>query len=291
MKIFITGKSGYIANNLKLWLKKNNYEVCMLDVRSNSWKSADFRNGDIVVHTAGIVHQQNNNDETLYKSINVDLTYELAKHAKDNGIRQFVFISSMAVFNCNKSLPKTDFVYEDTSCIPNGLYGKSKIEAEIKLKELEDENFTLTIVRPPNVYGPHCKGGYIAGFTKIVKYIPLIPYAYEDVYQSMIYIDNLCEMIKLLIEKNMSGVFLPQDDYEISAVELLKNIADALNKKVFFIRIPKILLKLFENNKIVRKIYGGVAYSKESSRYDCLNYNVVSFPDAIKITVIGNENI
>ena len=78
----------------------------------------------------------------------------------------------------------------------NTMYGKSRLLAEVGLQKMQDDNFNVVIIRPPSVYGKGCKGGYIAGFLKIAQFLPIIPRAYENVKQSFIYIDNLCELIQ-----------------------------------------------------------------------------------------------
>ena len=150
---------------------------------------------------------------------------------------------------------------------------------------MEDDSFLITIVRPPNVYGKGCKGGYITGYSNIVSKLPIIPDAYGDIKQSVIYIDNLCEIIRLLIINRSSGIFTPQDDKAVSAVELMTEICkvNGLHKKKS--KIAGVIVRLLSFLSLAVKGYGGVAYSKKVSAYPNGNYVKVPFNEAIKRTL------
>ena len=151
--------------------------------------------------------------------------------------------------------------------------------------KLQDENYNVVCVRPPSVYGKDCRGGYITGFSSVVRKLPIIPKTYGDVKQSFIYIDNLCELVRLIIEKGLQGVFCPQDDKAVSANELLEAIARGMNKKIRESCVLGFLVRLLCFVPIVKKAYGGIAYSKELSMADGLGYVVVPFDEGMRRTV------
>lgn len=286
MNVIITGKNSYIGQHIKEWLEKSD-EFCVkcVSVHEKELERINFIGVDAIIHVAAIVHRKDIEDWMIYKKVNVDLTEKIAIKAKKSGVKQFVFMSSMGVYGIDKTLPTNNIINENTPLQAKSLYGKSKLEAEKKLHKLQNENFTISIVRPPNVYGKDCKGGYIKGFTNIVRVLPVIPCAFLKATQSMLYIDNLSELCKLILTNRAKGIFVPQDETSVSSVELMKGIVSGSGKKRYCSRLLGKIVELFPRNTLVIKGYGGVAYSDELSR--CFNnrYVVVPFEEAIRRTV------
>lgn len=284
--ILITGENGYIGKHIRQWLlkKPDVYNVEMLNVRTDTWKNLCFKNIDVMIHAAGIVHQPDITDWEIYKTINIDLSVALAQKAKKEGVRQFVFLSTMAVYGKSKRLA-VNVIDETTEINPTGLYGQSKYLAEQEIQKLQSDNFKIVIIRPPNVYGKNCKGGYISGFQSVLSKLPALPYAYPEIKQSTIYIDNLCELIRLIIESESSGFFMPQDGASVSAVELMTAIAESTALKRRKSRLLGIGVYLLSFLPIVKKAYGGVAYLEEMTAYFESQYVIVPFKEGIRRTL------
>lgn len=287
MNILIIGKNSYIGNHIDEWLAKLGHQVTQLDVLTDKWKTYDYSPYDAIVHVAGIVHQPKCKDWELYKRVNTDMPIEIATMAKKQGVKQYVFFSTMGIYGVAKSLKPT-VVDTDTPLQPEGMYGKSKYMAEEGLKMLQDETFDVAFVRPPSVYGKGCRGGYITGFTSIVRKLPVIPKAYENAKQSFIYIDNLCELIRLIIEKRMQGIFCPQDEKAVNANELLCAIANGIGKKYRESGFLGLFVRLFRFIPLVKKAYGGVEYSQSLSSIEGADYVIVPFDEGIRRTVEPN---
>ncbi len=284
-KIFIIGKNSYIGQHIKeRFSRDDQYTVEEVDAIDDAWKNTDFSYVEAIIHVAGIVHRPDISDWEIYKSVNIDLPVEIAKVAKLAGVKQFVFFSTMGVYGIDKKL-SLNIINKDTIPQPTSMYGKSKYDAEIALKDLEDESFKITIVRPPNVYGKDCRGGYIKGFAAIVRKIPFIPMAYNNVRQSVIYIDNLSELIYLLINTGRSGTFMPQDDRPVSATELMQLIAVGLGIRRNTSKFWGIFVPLLAWTPIARKAYGGIEYSADLSNIDGLNYRVTTVESGIERSV------
>lgn len=285
-RVLITGKNGYIGKHIQEWLLNEGdmYDVIMLNVRTEEWKNENFKDIDVIVHAAGIVHQPHITDWDIYKKTNVDLTVELAQKAKCEGVKQFIFLSTMAVYGKAKRL-NINVINEETEINPINLYGKSKYLAEQKLLELQSDEFRIVIVRPPNVYGRGCKGGYISGFRSAVSKLPAIPYAYSNVKQSLIFIDNLCEFIQLVIRSEETGIFMPQDKIAVSAVDLMSSIAGCIGKKKIKSRFLGVGIYILSFLPVIKKAYGGVAYSELMSAYYENKYVVVPFEEGIRRTI------
>lgn len=286
MKICIIGKNSYIGNNIDEWLTQNGHEVFQLDVLTEDWKAFDYSVFDAIVHVAGIVHRPNCKDEKLYHEVNTIMPTAIAEKFKNskNSKATFVFLSTMSVFGTPKRLGK-NVITAETPMSPMGLYGQSKAAAEVELLKLQDCHFDVVIVRPPNVYGKNCRGGYIPGFVNVVKKLPVIPAAYTNVKQSMLYIDNLCEFIRLSIEQKRHGVFMPQDDKAVSAVDITTAIARGLGKKPRTSRLLGLAVHLGSFIPLIQKAYGGVEYDMNLSRIEGMDYVVVPFEEAMKRTI------
>ena len=283
-KILIVGKNSYIGNHIDEWLTKYGHQVTQLDVLTDEWKTYDYSPFDAIVHVAGIVHQPNCQDWELYKRVNTDMPIAIATKAKTQGVKQYVFFSTMGVYGVEKRLKPT-IVDANTPLQADSMYGKSKLMAEEDLHKLQDEYFDVAFVRPPSVYGKGCRGGYIKGFTSIAHKLSVIPKAYGNVKQSFIYIDNLSELVRQVIEKRLHGVFCPQDDKAVSANELLEAIAKGLGKKYRESSFLGLLVRLFSFIPLVNKAYGGVEYSLSLSDIDGIEYVVVPFEEGMKRTV------
>ena len=308
MNVLIIGKDSYIGNHIDEWLTKAGHKVTQLDVLNEDWKVYDYSPYDAIVHVAGIVHRPDCKDWNLYKSVNTDMPIGIAKKfrtesrelkdkenalsSKQNSSKLFIYFSTMGVYDSGKKLGPS-VVDENTPLLIDGnsMYGKSKAMAEEGLLKLREdsleagENFNVAIVRPPSVYGKGCKGGYISGFTMIVKTLPVIPRAYLDARQSFIYIDNLCECVRQVVEQHRSGIFCPQDDETPNANELFGAIANGLGRKYRDSRLLGILMQMVSFIPLVKKAFGGIEYARSLSDIKDMNYVVVPFKEGMKRTV------
>ena len=286
MNILIIGKNSYIGNHIDDWLRQYGHHTEQLDVLSDIWQTFDYSHFDALVHVAGIVHQPKCTDWDLYKRVNTDMPFEIAQMAKKQGVKQFIYFSTMGVYKANKKLFPS-VVNKSTPLLDSekSMYGKSKLLAERKLNTLNDNTFSIAIVRPPSVYGKDCKGGYIKGFAKIAKILPVIPQAYENVRQSFIYIDNLSECVRIIIENRLIGVFCPQDDEIPNANRLLSVISLGLGKKYYSSKFLGFCLRIFSFIPLVKKAYGGIEYDRSLSDIPGFDYVVVPFEEGMKRSV------
>lgn len=286
MRVLIIGKRSYIGSNLKSHLEKHGCLADEADAENDEWKTVDYSAYDSVVHVAAIVHQNAKSaDEALFNRVNTELPVEAARLAKSGGVPQFVFLSTMGVYGKEKTLKESDSVIDDsTPATAKSGYGGSKRKAEKLLKTLETGSFKVAVVRPPNVYGPGCKGNYIPLFKKLALLSWIFPFAFSSIRQSMIYIDNLCELIRLIIEKKAGGLYLPQDDCAPSAVCLIRSIRDIFGKKTRYSKALGAVVRLCGGIQIVKKIYGGIQYDYSASGCFDNKYQIVSFTDGLYAT-------
>lgn len=276
-KILITGANSYIGTNVEKWLGKypDKYKVDTVDMIGGTWKEKDFSEFDVVFHVAGIVHVKETKDnKDLYYKVNRDLAYDTAKKAKAEGVKQFIFLSSMSVYGIENGI-----IDKNCQLNPRSNYGKSKLQAEELIRSLDNDDFRVAILRPPMVYGRGCKGNYTR-LAKLAIILPIFPDV--DNKRSMIYIDNLCEFVRLLIDSNSSGLFFPQNKEYVKTSEMVKLIAEAHGKKISMTKLFNPLLKLL-NMSTVNKVFGDLVYDMNISDYED-NYRVCEFRESIKMT-------
>lgn len=284
-RILITGKDSYIGSNFKKYLEQfpDNYYVEELDVSDNSWKEFDFTSFDVVYHVAGLAHSTpNESQRELYYKVNTDLTYEVALKAKESKVSQFIFMSSIIVYGSGM-IGKDRIITKDTPLTPDNFYGDSKKQAEIKIKPLEDESFKIVIIRPPMIYGPNSKGNYPL-LSKFAKKTPIFPTLKNQ--RSMLFLGNLMEFVKLMIDNEERGIFLPQNSEYVSSYELIKEIAKFKNHKIWFIGIFNPFIKILNKQVYVNKVFGNLIIDKKLSEYK-YNYNIYSLQQSIKMTEVS----
>ena len=247
---------------------------------NDAWKEAEFSKYDVVYHVAGIAHvNADPKMEPLYYKVNRDLTIEVARAAKAAGVKQFIFMSSQIVFHESQSL-KTEVLTSETKENPNGFYGDSKLQAELGIKPLEDENFKVCILRPCMTYGPNAKGNF-PRLAKLATKVPLFPEWHNK--RSMLYIDNLAEFVKQAVLRGLSGTFYPQNRELADTVEIIRFFAKAAGHKVWITRLlnPFVWLGSFVLQPI-NKMFATYYYDPEMSKMD-FDYQLVSFEESLKL--------
>ncbi|MBO4213224.1 MAG: NAD-dependent epimerase/dehydratase family protein [Clostridia bacterium] len=275
-KVLVTGTLGLSKLASDRFAAESDFSASNLDLWGDSWKSADLSGYDALIHVVGVTPGSAKSDED-YENVNVKLTEELAKRAKAAGIRQFVFISSMAVYGVEQRMNASDgTVTENTPCHPTSEYGKSKLRAEEILSAMSDETFSVASIRVPSIYGKG-RTEYLDQFKYLADKLPRIPDAFRGLYKSAICVDNLCELIFLIVKNGSDGVFCP-DDGEISTVMFCRAIYPQKKLSRFIGKGIEILLG---KNERIRDYYGAVCYSR--SLADCFGgkYRVKDYKEEI----------
>ena len=270
-RILITGANSYIGTSFEKYVSQwpEKYETDTVDMVDGSWRKKSFAGYDAVFHVAGIAHSDNGKiseeKEKLYYSVNTDLTIETAKKAKEDGVKQFVFMSSAIVYGESAPIGKQKIITKETPVSPANCYGDSKVQAEKGLKELEDDRFQVVILRPPMIYGKGSKGNYPV-LVKFAKKLPLFPYVRNE--RSMLYIGNLVEFVRLMIENEERGTFWPQNAEYSNTSELVRMIGASHGKKVRLVKGFGWLLKIMSHfTGLVNKAFGNLTYEKSMSEY------------------------
>lgn len=262
-RILITGMNSYIGRSVETWLMRepDKYMVDTVDMEDDSWKEADFSLYDVVFHVAGIVHQKEKPDmKELYFKVNRDLPIEVARKAKLDGVKQFIFMSSMAVYGEEGKIGQEVVIDRNTPINPKTLYSISKVEAEKGVSKLNDDSFKIVILRPPMVYGHNCPGNY-ARLEKLAVKLPIFPMI--DNKRSMLQIDKLSQCIKSYIDEETEGLFFPQDDEYVNTSLLFKELAMKNGKSIHLSNTAGLIICLIGKRiNLINKIFGNLVYKK-----------------------------
>ena len=280
-KILITGANSYIGTSLDKWLGKypDRYYVDTVSTRDDAWKKKDFSEFDVVFHVAGIAHVSSDPKmEDLYYKVNRDLTIETAKKAKAEGVKQFIFMSSIIVYGDSSSSKRV--IDRNTIPTPSNFYGNSKLQAEEGIKGLKSDDFNIVILRPPMIYGKGSKGNY-PKLAKVAQKSPVFPDI--DNERSMLHIDNLCEFIKLMIDNEESGLFFPQNKEYVKTSEMVRLVSKVHGKKIILTKVFNPILRLMSGIGVVNKVFGNLVYEKSMSEYK-VGYRIRSFKESIELT-------
>ena len=289
--VLITGAGSFIGDSLCQFAKVHypniRFESC--DMVGDYWREKDFSPYDAVFHVAGIAHADVRNvsekDKERYYKINTDLAIQTALKAKADGVKQFIFMSSMIIYGQQSHINGDPVITRDTVPNPDNFYGDSKWLADKAIRAIEDENFKVAVVRPPMVYGPGCKGNYNS-LSEFAKKTPVFPDVKNE--RSMIYIENLCSFLCKLILSGENGIWFPQNDEYVSTENMVHEIANVYGKSIFRSHLLSSAVAVGtkipgKTGIVFQKAFGNNTYDKELSHYS-FDYCVTDFPESIYCT-------
>ena len=291
-KVLITGANSYIGTSFEKYANEHyssQLSIETVDMKNCSWRSKDFSSYDIVFHVAGIAHADvgNVSEETKkkYYAVNTDLAIECCKKAKDDGVKQFVFMSSAIIYGDSAPYGKKKVITKDTEPTPSNFYGDSKWQADKGVRELADDNYKVTVLRPPMIYGKGSKGNYPT-LAKMAKKLPIFPNVNNE--RSMLYIENLCEFLCQVMIRGLGGIYWPQNAEYSRTSDVVKKIAEINNhkilvSKVFNIGVGLVALIPGKVRGLANKAFGNLTYDLSMSKYD-FDYQIYDLSTSIQRT-------
>jgi nucleoside-diphosphate-sugar epimerase len=234
--ILLTGGTGFVGQRYLVY-NKAKYNTKPISLQKLKVTEIDFQDIDVIVHLAGMAHQMQKIDNQIYFDVNYTLTKKFADAAKAAGVKHFIFVSTIKVFGEHQK----GVLNESSPCLPkDDPYGESKLKAEQYVQSISDENFTVSILRPPLIYGPGVKGNLIRFLELGNKPYPL-PFKNLDNRRTMVFLDNFIELINRIIETKQSGIFLASDESPISTEKLISEIRLNLGKNPNLFKIPNFM--------------------------------------------------
>ena len=292
-KILITGANSYIGTSFEAWAKKRypgEFEIDTVDMVDGSWRQKSFAGYDAVFHVAGIAHADvghvSEERKAFYYKINRDLAIETARKAKEDGVSQFVFMSSMIVYGESAGLGKKKVITKDTKPHPANFYGDSKWQADKGVRKLADDSFHVAVLRPPMIYGKGSKGNYPL-LAKMAKKLPVFPDIQNE--RSMLYIGNLCEFLCLLMQSGEGGIYFPQNAEYVRTSEMVRFIAKTAGHKIWITKLlnPAVWVVGKIPGKVsgmVNKAFGNMTYELEMSEAFDGKYRCFDLERSIRLT-------
>lgn len=286
-KILITGAGSFVGTSVQRYLEKwpEKYIVTSIGTKNGEWRKLDFSTFDSVYHVAGLAHSDvgNVSDEvkSKYYAVNTDLAVEVAKKSKAEGVKQFIFMSSAIVYGDSAPIGVDKIINADTPILPANFYGDSKVQAENGIRSLENDNFKIVILRCPMIYGKDGKGNFPI-LEKMALKLPLFPKVENK--RSMLYIGNLTEFVRLMIDNEEHGTFWPCNREWSNTSELVKMIASCHGKKISLVPGFVWALKGMSHlTGLVNKAFGNLAYEKTLGDYK-EEYRLYTLEQSIKET-------
>lgn len=277
-EVLIFGEGSYIGDAVREWLQKQEgYRVSIMSSRNITVSETDFSPYQVVFFVAGIAHQKETKENvSLYYKVNRDLVSAVANKAKQDGVRQFILMSTLSVYGKNEGV-----IRAETREKPTTHYGQSKLQADRRIQRMADPAFHVTILRPPMVYGAGCKGNY-QRLRYLALKIPLFPAVKNR--RSMIFIDNLCDYIEWVIREDITGIRIPQNQDFVCTSEMVRLIARQHGKKILFVKVPQFFIQATPIST-VKKVFGSLICDCPQDKENA----VPDFAVTIRLSERGNR--
>ena len=280
--VLVTGGTGFVGKRLVRYFvdagvtlrllsrsQVEGFETIDCDFQSSVIPEDVLNEIDTVFHLAGFAHdiRDASEVENLYRRVNVDSTVRLAELAVASGVKHFVFVSSV---KAGGSSVAGQCLSEKDQGEPEGIYGRTKREAEIKLLEIgKQSGMHISIVRPSLVYGPDVKGNLCMMMSGIEKgWFPPLPEVNNR--RSLIHVDDLVRALLLVSDDDRASgeIFIATDRKPHSSREIYEAMCCALGKPIPQWSVPKFLFDIISltsprvRYKVV-KLLGDDYYSSE----------------------------
>lgn len=297
-QILITGANSYLGNSVEQYLAVHQaqrgeaeWRTERISLRDDVWKQKSFAAYDVILHMAGIAHADvgNVSEETkaLYYRVNCDLAVRMAEKARAEGVKQFIYMSSVIVYGDSAPVGGQKHITADTLPAPANFYGDSKYQAELQLQKLQTSDFRVAIVRAPMIYGKGSRGNFPM-LVKLAAKVPVFPAVQNR--RSMLYVENLAEFIRRLAEAELGGTFFPQNAEYVTTGELVELIGKAMGRRIRLWRILNPFVKLASKapgriGRLADKAFGSLTVDRELSSRDITGYQIYSLEESIQRSI------
>ena len=240
-----------------------NIEAEKTSLKGDEWQEKSWAGYDAVLHVAGLAHvdvsRADEETKRRYYRINCDLAGQAAEKARKDGVRQFIYLSSIIIYGDSAPIGKAKRITKGTKPSPANFYGGSKLQGEQAVLALQEGD--SLVLRLPMIYGKNSKGNF-PKLKKLAERTPVFPKIENR--RSMLYIGNLCELIRIAIEGEWRGILCPQNREIVSTSELVRLLGEQKGKKIILVPGFSGILKLCSHfTGYVNKIFGSLEYDRE----------------------------
>ncbi len=170
MRVLLTGHRGYIGSVMVPMLQEQGHDVVGLDtdwfqrctftgtipeVESINKDTRDIEESDIegfdaIIHLAGLSNDPMGDFRPMItEEINDAASVRLAEMAKKVDVQRFLFASSCSNYGASGD----NFLTEEADFNPVTAYGRSKVQVELAVNKLADDNFCPTYLRASTAFG------------------------------------------------------------------------------------------------------------------------------------------
>lgn len=275
-RVIITGEGGWIGGAVCRRMAEfpGEYGVECVPVFGDAWERDSWMGTDSVVHLAGI--PGDGATEEGYRESNIELTERVGRKCLADGVPHLVFMSTAHVYGPGAGVAEP--ITLETEPAPTTLYGKSKLEAERRLRALEGSSLRVAVIRPPLVYGPGCTRGNLPRLVKLAARTPIFPDVRNA--RSMLYLGSLAELVRLLVDSREDGTYLPQDPDWMCTSDLVRILGEAQGNRVCLSRALGALVRpLVPRVRALGKLFGDFRYDLAASEYGTV-YQIAFGKDA-----------
>lgn len=290
-RILILGVRSYVGTSFQAYLDEffpGQYEIARTSLRGDDWKDEDWSGYDCVLNVTGKAHADisglDDGEKQEYYHVNCDLAYEAACKAKEQGVKQYIYMSSVIVYGESTGIRSGKHISKDTPPFPTNFYGDSKWQAEMCLKELGTTDFHVALVRCPMVYGRDSKGNFVV-LRKVAEKFFVFPRVNNK--RSMIYVENLAEFIRMLAESNLGGVFFPQNAEYVNPSRMVKLIRNVAGKSMYLSVAWGIMVYFASHvpgnaRRFINKAFGSFTIDPALSNQQISGYQIYSLEESIR---------
>ena len=260
MKVLVTGATGFLGRAIVDELLQNRLEVFTTARRLRAddlpnYFPADISDSeslyklekigelDAIIHSAGLAHQFRETDREKFQQVNVEGTKNTANLAGRLKVKNFILISSVAVYGAAKQLGSPAAFEEDLQCQPAGFYAESKLEAEKTAIEIcAGNSFALTILRPSTIVGENDRGN-VARLIEAVDRRRFVWIGSGRNSKSLVYKRDVARACLRFVENFSETKSNKTNIYNVTAAplsmrEIVEEIEKALERRVLPVRLP-----------------------------------------------------
>jgi UDP-glucose 4-epimerase len=298
-KVAVVGASGFVGVYLTNLLFKDGFLVSPMvrkvvsasssplvieigDVLSRKNYDGIFEGITTIVYTIARTHQTNEENadfEHIYKEINCDAMIRLAEASRAQGVKRFIFLSSLKALGEETS--RDEPLRYNSTPQPEGPYGRSKLIAENMLLELgRSTGLEVVIIRPPLIHGQGVKGNLDTLLRMIKLGLPL-PFSRMSVNRrSLVSLENLCALIKecVINPAAKNQVFMVKDQENLSTVGIIRLLSKSSGVTPVLFPVPRFVLRwsfiLIGKRGMLQRLLGDLTIDDEYTR-STLNWRPV----------------